>query len=137
MPREWPKSSSGGVVNALVTFEPVPSTISFTPDPTGCPAGFVGTFRFVAQLTNVSERSLSELVVTVSTLTNGALLQNAEGGPGGVGARLPVPKAAGFSDGVLSPEEFVEVPFVLCLVERAPFRFEVNVVGVTAEREDF
>jgi hypothetical protein len=130
-------TTPGEVVNDRVTFEPLLSTFLFTPDPTGCPAGFVGTFRFAARLTNVSERFLGDLVVTVTTLTNGALLQNAAGGPGGVGTRLPVPQEDGFHDGVLSPEEFVEVPFVLCLVKQKPFRFEVNVVGVATEREDF
>jgi hypothetical protein len=122
-------NTPGGVVNDLVTFEPLPSTFTFTPDPAGCPAGFVGTFRFESRLTNVSERSLSGLVVTVTTLTNGNLLQNADGGPGGVGARLTVPQTDGFTDGVLSPDEFVDVPFIICLTERQPFMFVVDVLG--------
>jgi hypothetical protein len=58
---------------------------------------------------------LSDLVVVVTALTYPNLLQNADGGPGGVGSRLMVPQQDGFSDGMLSPEGFVDVPFVTCL----------------------
>jgi hypothetical protein len=116
-------------INALVTFEPVPSTFQFTPDPTGCPEGFVGTFSFEARLTNASDSSLTALVVEVITLTNGNLLLNADGGPAGVGAQVTVPPQDGFADAVLSPEEFVDVPFRLCLQEQSPFSFFVDVFG--------
>ena len=117
-------------MNDFVTFEPIPSTFHFTPDPTGCPEGFVGKFSFEARLTNISDRTLSDLVVEVTTLTNGNLLQNADGGPGGVGAQLTVPQQDGFTDGVLSPDEFVDVPFIICLTQRRPFTFVVDVFGV-------
>jgi hypothetical protein len=116
-------------VNALVTFVPLPDTFRFTPDPTGCPATFVGTFRFAARLTNISNHPLTALVVQVAALSPGTLLQNADGGPGGVGARLTVPRQDDFTDGRLSPEEFVDVPFTICLQERVPFEFLVNVLG--------
>ena len=119
----------GQLVNDLVSFEPGPSTFHFTPDPTGCPEGFVGKFSFEARLTNASESSLTDLVVAVTTLTNGNLLQNADGGPGGVGAQLTVPQDDGFADGVLSPDEFVDVPFIICLTQRQPFTFVVDVFG--------
>jgi hypothetical protein len=90
---------------------------------------FVGLFSFEARLTNVSERSLSKLVVAVTTLTNANLLQNADGGPGGVGARLTVPQQDDFTDGLLSPNEFVDVPFILCLTQRRPFTFVVDILG--------
>jgi hypothetical protein len=127
--------TSGGVVNDLVTFDPLPSSFTFTADPTGCPESFVGTFRFAAQLTNISDRSLVGLVVTVTTLTNGNLLQNADGGPGGVGAQLTVPHTDDFSDGMLSPAELVDVSFVICLQERTPFTFAVDVLGVVGPDE--
>jgi hypothetical protein len=123
-------NTSGVVVNDLVTFDPIQSSFTFTPDPTGCPAGFVGTFSFEARLTNSSKRSLSDLVVAVITLTNGNLLQNADGGLGGVGARLTVPQQDGFTDGMLSPDEFVDVSFIICLTEREPFTFVVDVLEV-------
>jgi hypothetical protein len=91
--------------------------------------GFVGTFSFEARLTNISERSLSDLAVVVTTLTNGNLLQNADGGPEGIGARLSVPQEDGFSDGVLSPDEFVDVLLIICLTQRQPFTFVVAVLG--------
>jgi hypothetical protein len=119
-----------GPVNALVAFQPISSTFHFTPDPTGCPEGFVGIYRFEARLTNTSDGSLSDLVVVVATVTHGHLLQNADGGPGGVGAQLPVLQQDGFGDGVLSPDEFVDVPFLMCLTRRQPFTFMVDVFEV-------
>jgi uncharacterized delta-60 repeat protein len=120
---------SQSVVNDLVSFEPIDSTFHFTPHPAGCPSGFVGTFSFDARLTDISASSLSNLVVQVTELTNGNLLQNADGGPGGVGAQITVPQQEGFTDGVLSPDEFVEVPFVICVTAQAPFTFVVDVLG--------
>jgi hypothetical protein len=114
----------------LVGFQPLPATFHFTPDPTGCPEGFVGILRFEARLTNTSDGSLSDLVVVVATLTHGHLRQNADGGPGGVGARLTVPQQDGFSDGVLSPDEFTDVPFLVCLTQRRFFTFGVDVFGI-------
>jgi uncharacterized delta-60 repeat protein len=117
------------VFNDVVTFEPLPATFHVTPDPTGCPEGFVGTFSFEARLTNSSDRTLSALVIEVIALTGGNLLQNADSGPGGVGARLTVPQQDGFSDGVLSLDEFVDVPFIICLTQQQPFRLVVDVLG--------
>ena len=116
------------VLNDLVTFDPLPTTFTFKPKPTGCPARFVGIFSFQARLSNVSEHALSNLIVAVTTITNGNLLQNADGGPGDTGALLSVPHKHDFSDGILSPDEFVDVPFQICLLQRTPFRFEVEVL---------
>ena len=113
-----------------MTFTPLPSTFTTTADPAGCPAGFAGKFHFAARLTaKSSSPSLTDLRVQVQTLTNGNLLQNADGGPGGAGATLTVPQADAFADGILSPEESVDVPFVVCLQQRSPFRFFVDVLG--------
>jgi hypothetical protein len=117
------------VFNDFVTFEPLPATFHFTLDPTGCPEGFVGTFSCEATLTNSSDGTLSALVIEVIALTGGNLLQNADGGPGGVGARLTVPQQDGFTDGVLTPDEFVDVPFIICLRQQQPFRLVVDVLG--------
>ncbi len=122
-------NTPGVLLNDFVTFEPIQSTFTFTPEPAGCPAGFIGTFSFVARLTNTSPHALSALVVAVTRLTNGNLLHNADGGPGSVGARVTVPPQGGFGDSVLSPNEFVDVLFRICLTQRSPFRFEVAVLG--------
>ena len=96
------------------------------------PCEFVGKFNFVATITNDSTSpSFSELVVQVETLTNGNVLLNADAGPavGGFGATLTVPRRDGFSDGLLGPGEFVNIPFVICLRNTAPFTFLVDVRG--------
>jgi hypothetical protein len=89
----------------------------------------MGIFRFEARLTNISEHSLADLVATVTTLSDGNLLQNADGRPGGVGARMTMPQEDGFTDGMLNPDEFVDIPFVICVTERQPFTFVVDVLG--------
>lgn len=117
------------VVNNLVTFVPITSTYKTTSDTTGCPPGFVGKFSFDARLTNKNgSPSISNLVIKVNTLTNGNLLHNAEGGNGGVGSILIVPMKNGYSDGVLSPGEFVDVHFIICLKDEKPFQFFVDVL---------
>jgi hypothetical protein len=72
-----------------------------------------------------------DLMAQVTTLTNENLLQNADGGPGGVGAFLTIPQLEQYSDGVLGPGEFVDVPFVICLKELSQFDFFVDVPGLT------
>jgi hypothetical protein len=124
------------VVNHFVSFEPDGSTFDFRDDPTGCPEGFAGKFSFDARLSNTSAHILSDLYVGVTTLTNGNLLYNADGGPGRVGARLTVPQQDGLADGLLNSEEFVDVPFVICLTARAPFTFVVDVFGVVDTSAD-
>jgi hypothetical protein len=113
----------------FVTFESLPATSHSTPDPTGCPEGFGGTFSFEARLANISGRALSDLVIDVTALTEGNLLQNADGGPGGVGARLTVPRQDGFAEGILTPDEFVDVPLITCVTAQQPFQLVVDVLG--------
>ena len=117
-------------VNDRVSFRPRPETFSTTPASTACP-GFTGTFRFDATLTNESKLPLRNLFIKVVTLSNGNLLQNADGGPRGTGAIMAVP----FNDGFLSlyPQESVHVPFVICLRGTNPFTFLVNVLGTFEE----
>jgi len=117
------------IVNDRMTFEPIESTFNTTTNASGCPSGFVSVFSFDARLTNISDSAVSDLVVQVKTLTNGNLLQNSDGGPAGIGALLTVPQKDGFADGLLSPGEVVDVPFVICLQEVEPFTFFVDVRG--------
>jgi hypothetical protein len=76
---------------------------------------------------------LSDLLIEVATLTNGNLLQNADDGPGGVGATLAVPQVGKYADGILSPQEAVDVPFVICLKTKTGFTLVVDVLGVRQE----
>jgi Tol biopolymer transport system component len=46
---------------------------------------------------------------------------------------MTVPKVGQYADGVLSPNEFVQVPFILCLKTRQQFQFFVDVFGVVAK----
>lgn len=119
------------IVNNLVTFAPISSTYQYTSNTTGCPTGYVGKYSFKAKLTNTSSNLLSNLAVKVTTLTNNNLLQNADGGPAGAGATLTVPKLNGYTDGLLSKGEYVDIPFVLCLKKRTGFSFYVDVWGIT------
>jgi hypothetical protein len=122
------------VLNALVTFVPIMATRTTTAHTAGCPAGFVGQFSFHARLTDKSTSpSLTSLLVRVTTLTNGNLLQNADHGPAGAEATLTVPGTGAYTDGVLSPGQFVEVPFRICLKQNKPFSFFVDVLGVAED----
>lgn len=125
------------VVNDLVTFTPIRSTYTTTSDTSGCTpeegpeVEYKGQFSFDATLTNKSNSafSLSELVVEVTELTNDNVLQNADGGPGGVGARLTVSLDEDYADGVLSPGQSVNVHFIVCLTKIERFTFFVDVLG--------
>jgi hypothetical protein len=93
----------------------------------------VGAFYFEAVLMNKSSSPpLSDLLVQVAAITNGNSVQNAEGGPDGEGAILAVPRQGGFLDGILSPLESVNVPFLICLNESGPFTFLLKVLGTEA-----
>jgi hypothetical protein len=121
------------VVNHRVSLVPIVSTFQTTADTTGCPAGFLGKFGFSATLTHDSSSSpLANLMAQVKTLTNGNLLQNADGGPFGAGATLSIPGADGFADGVLSSGESVNVPFSICLKNMLGFNFLVDILGIEA-----
>jgi len=121
------------VLNSMVSFVPIGSSYSTTSSTTGCPTGYVGKFSFNARLTNsYTSPALSALMAKVNVLSNGNLLQNADFGPAGVGATLTVANAGSFSDGLLSPNEFVDVPFSICLKNTKSFNFFVDVLGIEA-----
>jgi hypothetical protein len=128
------KVNQSGIINDLVMFILIESTFKMTSNISSCPAaGFVGTFSFSARLINKSSSPpLSDLVFQVSNLSNGNLVQNADGGPGGVGASLTVARSGNFSDGFLSPDEFVDVPFNICLKSSDSFTFLIDVLGLEA-----
>ena len=117
------------VVNDLVTFKPDPSTFEFIVDTAGCPSGFVGKFVFDAALSNICENVLGNLLVEVFELTNDNLLLT-DIGLIEQGERFAVQKNDNYADGLLSPDEFVNVPFTVCLKEKKPFRLFVDVSGI-------
>ena len=125
--------AAGFNVNSDVTFTPLPSTYTTTTSTTGCPAAFSGKFTFTALLTNkTGSPAMPGLTVRVVTLTNGNLLLDPQTNAvvGGEGAEMTVPKVEQYADGLLSPGESVNVPFVVCLKTFQPFQFFVDVFGV-------
>jgi hypothetical protein len=87
-------------------------------------------FSFIGRIAaHPSSPALIDLRAQVLTLTDENLLQNADNGPGGAAAILTVPRTHGYTDGVLHPDEAVDVPFVICLQDLRPFRFFVDVLG--------
>ena len=118
------------IINDFVTFKPDPLTYAFTPDTIGCPLGFVGKFNFLARLANISTKTFSNLFVEVDELTNNNLLLT-DNRLLGVGGRFKAPEADDYADGWLDPDENVNVPFCVCLQDRNPFGFFVNVLGVS------
>ena len=72
------------VVNDLMAV----GSLSTAFDATPMPGGPAGTFRITAAFTNTSNQAIVNPFVEVVELTGGNLLLNADGGAGGVGARL-------------------------------------------------
>lgn len=128
--------AEGFNVNSSVTFVPLPATFRTSTDTTGCPADFAGKFTLKALLTNKpASPAMPGIAVRVRTLTNGNILLDPQTDAilGGQGAVMEVPKVGQYGDGLLSPGERVEVPFVLCLTAFQPFQFFVDVSGVVTE----
>jgi hypothetical protein len=119
------------VVNSRVSFVALPATFSTTTDATGCPGGLTGgKFSFQAQLTNLAgSPALLALKDQAVELTNGNLVQTADGGAAGVGSLQTLPQVGAFSDGELEATGTLAVPFVICLQTLEPFRFTVDVRG--------
>jgi hypothetical protein len=110
------------VVNDLV----VVGTVSTDFDATPVPGGPAGVFRVTTDFTNRSNQGIVNPFVEVVELTGGNLLLNADGGAGGVGARLTLPDSATtpFQPGASSTVEFL-----IGLQQQEPFTFFVNMLG--------
>jgi hypothetical protein len=81
---------------------------------------------------------ITNLLVSVNRLTNNNLMQNADGGPGGVGALLTIPKGLDpeYVDGILThPENIRNIPFTICLspTNVTRFTFLVDVLGAIGQ----
>jgi hypothetical protein len=110
------------VVNDLVALENL--TTAFDPTPvSGAPAG---TFHITAAFANTSNQAIVHPFVEVVELTEENLLLNADGGAGGVGARVTPPgsSATPFQPGASSTFEFL-----IGLQNQAPFTFFVSMLG--------
>jgi len=129
-----PAGWSNFIVNNLVNFEVLWDSVESKSidEIYYCPEGYSWKYNFTARLGGpLSELHLSDLLIRVKSLTDGCILQNAIGGPAMVGALLQVPKNQGYSDGLLSyPYETVDVRFEICLKEKEPFSFSVEVLGI-------
>jgi hypothetical protein len=110
------------LVNAFVTLNPALDTAF---DPTPVLGGPAGTFAITATFTNTSDTPLRFLFFTVTALSGGNLLLNADAGTQGVGAtRTPA-----LGDDILGPGETVTVEFVIGLQVQEQFTFFVDLFG--------
>jgi hypothetical protein len=110
------------LINDLVALANVSTNLDSTPVPSG-PAG---TFRITAEFTNTSTQAIVHPFAEVVELTGGNLLLNADGGAGGVGARVTS------SDSVSNP--FLPgatdtLEFLIGLEKQESFTFFVNMLG--------
>ena len=110
------------VVNDLVALANVKTDF----DPTPVPNGLAGTFRITAEFTNTSTQVIGHRFAEVVELAGKNLLLNADGGTGGVGARLTIPSSASTP---LLPGATETVEFVIGLQLQEPFTFLVNMIG--------
>ena len=110
------------VVNEFVALANI--TTAFDPSPV--PSGPAGTFHITADFTNTSNQAIVHPFVEVVELSGENLLLNADGGAGGVGARLTLPHSptTSFQPGASSTFEFL-----IGLQQREPFTFFVNMLG--------
>ncbi len=116
-------------LNEYVTFDHNSSIYTFTSDTAGCPDGCVGKFRFDANLANISDHYLlTNLLVEIAELTNDNLILT-DTGLIGKGNGFDVPENNDYTDGILGSGEDVNVPFTVCLKNKDPFRFFVDVYG--------
>ena len=83
------------------------------------------TFTITAVFANTGPVSISELFFEVFHLTGGNLVENADEGPGGVGATL----TPGSPDRLLLPGESMTMTFRIHLATMNPFQFLVRVRG--------
>ena len=106
------------------------TNVSTMLDQTAQPNAPSGVYTITAVFQNKNDSpAVENLFFEVVTLTNGNLLLNADGGPGGVGAQLSIPATDLGPDGVLSPGESFTVAFVIGLQQLSAFDFFVNAFG--------
>ncbi len=115
------------IINSLLSLSAVQT--SFNPAPV--PNAPAGVFSIAATFSNTSPTWIAGAAFRVNTLTNGNLLLNADGGPGGVGSPLTLDlSGVGNGDDFLDPGESFTQTFSIGLAVRAPFTFFVDLMGV-------
>jgi hypothetical protein len=110
------------VVNDLVAVGNL--TTDFDPSPV--PGGPAGTFRIAAEFINTSNQAIVNPFAEVVELSGGNLLLNADGGAGGVGARLTSSNGSSTSIEAGTSSTF---EFLIGLRQQEPFTFLVNMLG--------
>jgi hypothetical protein len=110
------------VVNQLVTLVSLTQTRSQA----AVPGGPAGTMTIQATFRNTSSTPVDVPFFVVAELSEGNLLLNADGGPGGVGAKLTAEVGA---DKLLEPGESFTAEFLVGLQSRSRFRFFVDLWG--------
>ncbi len=109
------------VVNNLIDFGNIRTDF----DPTPVANGPAGTFHITADFINNSGQTIVHPFAEVIELTNNDLLLNANGGAGGVGARVKFPDV----NSPFSPGATQTLEFVIGLQTTDRFTFLVNVLG--------
>ncbi len=92
-----------------------------------------GVYHVNATFTNVTEITLETLSFTVTNVVGGNMVLNADGGPGGLAAKISVPAAALGGDGFLEPNEAFTVTFDVGLAGTTVSNFTVNANGVPVD----
>ena len=110
------------VVNDLLAL----ANVSTALDPTPVPGGPAGVFRITADFANTSSQAIIHPFAEVIELSGENLLLNADGGAGGVGARLTSPNS---SSTPMEPGASSTFEFLIGLQRRQPFTFFVNMLG--------
>ena len=90
------------------------------------PGGPAGIFRITAEFTNTSNKAIVHPFVEVVELSGRNMLLNADGGAGGVGARVTTPDSATMS---FQPGANSTFEFLIGLQQQEPFTFFVNMLG--------
>jgi len=115
------------LVNDAVTFDRIRSTYYLAGSCSRLSQQPLGeVFGFTARLTaRDSAPPLTQLIVRIVRLTPDRYVLSV----GRDYDLMPVPQVGQYADGVLSEGESVDVPFAICLPNRDPFAFEVDVWG--------
>ncbi len=89
-----------------------------------------GVYHVNATFTNVTEITLEDLSFVVANVVGGNVVLNADGGPGGLAAKISVPAAALGGDGFLEPNESFTFTFDVGLAGTTVSDLTVNANGV-------